>query len=408
MFKRLKMELILINVISLSIILSFVFSGIYILTKMSIDTQTRSFMESTAETEKLIGPLSAADKAWGQNNTFFFRLDRNQNFINYSATFNVSKEDISMLLDYVNHQTEAEGLFYNEQYNLKYLKYPKNDGEIIVFLDNRIESFILNAIITRSLFIGLISLTSVLLISWHWANKAIKPVKKNWEDQMEFVADASHELRTPIAVITSNLEVVLDNEEETVRSQSHWLNNIKEELERVHKLVNDLLLLARYDANEEIYISESFDILSLINNLVVSFQPLATKHSIHIAFDYFDETPIYLLGNSYRMKQLLTILIDNAIQYNQENGNIIISVTSQNNLLSLSVSDTGEGISPEHLTQIFERFYRVDKSRSRLNGGSGLGLSIAKCIVTEHKGKISVSSTLGKGSRFTMTFPIEL
>lgn len=407
MFKKLKYQLILINVISLSVVLAFVFSSIYTFTKLSIDVQTHSFMLSIAKTEKLIAPLTAADKVWSQSNSFFFKLDSNQTFIDYTSNNPLPQKDITLLLNYAKNQTENEGFFRNENFNLKYLKYNKADGQIIVFLDNRIEAFILNAILTRSLFLGIVSLTLVFIISWLLANKAIRPVKKSWENQMEFVADASHELRTPIAVMTSNLEVVLDNEEETVKEQAHWLNNIKEELERVHRLVNDLLQLARYDANEEVYLTESFDIITLTKNLVTAFQPLATKEGISIGFDCSEERPIYLLGSSYRMKQLLTILIDNAIQFNCEQGSISIHAQVLNNSLTLSVSDTGTGIGPEHLNKIFERFYRVDKSRSRINGGSGLGLSIAKCIVLEHKGKITVTSTLGEGSQFAMTFPVE-
>lgn len=407
MFKRLKYQLIMINVVSLSLVLAFVFSGIYMFTKMSIDLQTHSYMVSIAKNEELLTPITAADKAWSQSNTFFVRLDKNGKYIDYTSNIAIPEPERSSLIAHVQKQPEDEGFFKNETFNVKYLKYEKTNGSILVFLDNRLEAFILNSIVTRSFVIGLISLALVFIISWYLANKAIKPIKESWEKQMEFVSDASHELRTPMAVMTSTLDVILDNEDETVREQSHWLNNIKEELERTHRLVNDLLQLARYDANEEYYITESFDLIGLTQNLVTAFQPLAAKEGIEITFRDLCTKPVYVLGNAYRMKQLLTILLDNAIQFNCENGSVTITATLQNSLISLSVSDTGAGIAQEHLDKIFDRFYRVDKSRSRSNGGSGLGLSIAKCIVLEHKGKISVASTLGQGSCFNMTFPIE-
>ena len=407
MFKRLKYQLILINVASLSLVLAFVFSGIYMFTKMSIDLQTHAYMVSIAKSEELLTPITAVDKAWSQSNSFFFRLDSDGRFIDYTANLTIPEAERLALLTYVQKQPAEEGFFKNENYNLKFLKYEKTNHSVIVFLDNRIEAFILNAIITRSIAIGIISLAFVFIISWLLANKAIKPIKQSWEKQMAFVSDASHELRTPMAVMTSTLEVILDNEEETVKEQSHWLNNIKEELDRLHRLVNDLLQLARYDANEEFYITESFDLIGLTQNLVTAFQPLAAKEGIDITFTDLCSRPLYILGNAYRMKQLLTILLDNAIQFNCTNGSVVVTATLQNNLVSLSVCDTGDGISQEHLDKIFDRFYRVDKSRSRNNGGSGLGLSIAKCIVLEHKGKISVTSTLGQGTCFHMTFPVE-
>ena len=113
------------------------------------------------------------------------------------------------------------------------------------------------------------------------------------------------------------------------------------------------------------------------------------------------------MGDEARIKQLITILIDNAIKYTPEGGNVILDLNGDESTIELSVIDTGEGIGKEHLDKVFERFYRVEKSRSRNFGGSGLGLSIAECIVNEHNGNISVTSSLGKGSIFKVTFPIK-
>lgn len=407
MFQKLKIQLILINAISLTVVLALVFTGIYTLMKKGMDVQTHAIMVSIAKNEELFKLLTSTDRAWIQNNTFFLRFDSDDQLDYYKADFTLPKDDITYFETYLKTQNSDSGYFSNKKYNLKYLKYEKANGYIVVFLDNHTESFILSSLITTSLIVGMVSLSLVCVISWFLANKAIAPVKKNWEAQTEFVADASHELRTPLAVMTSNLEVVLDNEEETIKEQSHWLNNIKEELDRVQKLVNDLLQLARFDAKEELFLSESFDIHPLIQQAIVNFQPLAAKRHIRIFYNPEDQSPLYLMGNPYRIKQLLTILIDNAILYNNDFGLVSIHSNSQNGMLHLSITDTGEGIASEQLSKIFDRFYRIDKSRSRSNGGSGLGLSIAKCIVTEHKGKINVTSTLGQGTCFSMSFPLD-
>lgn len=407
MFFKLKMQLVSINVFMLSIILAIVFSGIYYLIKFTIDIQTHSYMVSIAKNETLISPFSAADKVWSQSNTLFIRIDENNQMLSYSANASLPEEDVPMLLSKALAEGEEQGFIKQDAYNLKYLIYPKAKGHIVVFLDHSIESFILDSIVARSFYTGLICLSTVFLFSLYLANKAIRPIRLSWERQKEFVADASHELRTPIAVITSNLEVVMDNPDETVASQSHWLNNIQEELENTHKLVNDLLQLARFDANEEYYLAESYDLIPLIHNTVSSFRPLALKHGIQIDVDTAPIEQVYLSGNAGRMKQLLGILIDNAIQYNVENGSVYIKARLQGNHVLLSVKDTGEGIEAKNLVKIFDRFYRADKSRARNNGGSGLGLAIAKCIVLEHKGKITVHSEVNHGTEFNLQFPYE-
>ncbi|HEX9062731.1 MAG TPA: ATP-binding protein, partial [Clostridia bacterium] len=236
------------------------------------------------------------------------------------------------------------------------------------------------------------------------ANKAIRPIKISWEKQTAFIADASHELRTPLAVANSNLEIVMENTNETIDSQSKWLGNVHSEMERMKKLVDDLLFLARADAEDEMP-KEHFDLSGLIYRIYDCFIPLAQKKGLKLILDNKDNIIVY--GNEFRIKQLITILLDNAIKYTESGGNVQLKLEAGSSTFQLFVKDTGEGIPKEHIRKIFDRFYRVDKSRSRNYGGAGLGLAIAKCIVNEHKGTINVVSEVSKGTEFTISLPVE-
>jgi signal transduction histidine kinase len=215
------------------------------------------------------------------------------------------------------------------------------------------------------------------------------------------VADASHELRTPLAVINTNLELVLGNADETVVSQSKWLGAIQSEIQRMSKLVSDLLFLARSDSDETIPMT-AFDLSAALHQAVAPFVPFAASKCIDLASSI--EPNVLFCGSEGRIKQLIDILIDNAIKHSTAGDKVELKMNTGHSTIEIAVSDTGEGIPDGHLELIFERFYRVDRSRSRDYGGAGLGLSIADCIVKEHGGTINVSSTAGQGAVFTVTF----
>jgi signal transduction histidine kinase len=252
-------------------------------------------------------------------------------------------------------------------------------------------------------FTGLAGLCVVFVSSLFLADRALIPIKKSWDRQKSFVADASHELRSPLAVIETNLELVLDNGDETVESQMKWLENIQTENRRMSKLVSDLLFLARADSDQQMFEKRFFPLNEALMEAVISMQPLANKKNITLQ-SHINPVQEYF-GDEARIKQLAVILIDNAIKYTQPDGYVQVDLNQHDNYFEIIVADNGEGMAKEHLDKIFERFYRVDKARSREGGGTGLGLSIADWIVNGHRGSIAVSSTPGKGSTFKVTLP---
>jgi signal transduction histidine kinase len=251
-----------------------------------------------------------------------------------------------------------------------------------------------------------ITLSAVIILvflgSWLLSRIAVKPVQTAWQKQLDFTADASHELRTPIAIIQTNLELVMDSPEETIESQMKWLKNIEAENHRMARLVEDLLTLSRADTNQQTTEKETFMIDEAVSEALAPFILLAEKKNILLNIDVQKNTAFH--GDRKRIKQLIVILVDNALHYTEQ-GEVAVSLCKSENKLMITVSDTGRGIATEHLAKIFDRFYRVTDTRMMHQDGSGLGLSIAKWIVAEHRGRISVESELGNGASFTVKLP---
>lgn len=403
MFHKLKIRLIMINISTLSVILFIIFSGIYLMMSNLGEHGAQMIMSSIGKEEQLPTPdYNNNDPIF---NVFYIKTNQLTGLLEISSNVTISKEDVVSIVDLVSKSKAASGDINYNKLSLKYLKVQKQYGFIIVFLDKSQPNSILNHLLFSFLIIGIIGIILVFIVSLFLANKALVPIKTAWDKQKNFIADASHELKTPLTVINTNLEIVMDNKEELVESQSKWIENAQWEINRMAKLLEDLLLIASSDYGELNIFKVTFDISYTLEQTILPFEPLAEIKGIIIKTQIQPE--VDFCGDEGRIKQLITILTDNAIKYTHEGGNVIVKLNSNESIIEILVIDSGEGIPKEHLRRVFERFYRVEKSRSRSFGGSGLGLSIAECIVKEHNGSISVTSTFGEGSIFKVSFPIK-
>ncbi|WP_419152356.1 sensor histidine kinase [Aeribacillus alveayuensis] len=260
---------------------------------------------------------------------------------------------------------------------------------------------------TSLMILSLISLVFIglsALLGYYMSGKAMVPIARSFQKQKEFVANASHELRTPLSIFQSSLEVIETDEREKMSEFSLLvLDDMKDEVKRMTKLINDLLLLARSDADAVQLNKQWFELEPIINELIRKCLPWAEQKNIEFLTNIQEGITMY--GDKERITQLLLILLDNAVKYNVENGLIRIMISRESQNIKIEINDTGIGIPKEHLHHIFERFYRVSKARSRQLEGNGIGLSIAQWIVDTHGGTISVQSEEGKGSCFIVTLP---
>jgi len=231
------------------------------------------------------------------------------------------------------------------------------------------------------------------------------PIQTAFRRQQEFVADASHELRTPLTVLRSATDLLYRHRQEPLVEQSELLEDLRTEISRMELLTQDLLTLARSDQGELQLMTAPMDVANVASDVARRMTPLAEKRSQTLTFEA-DATHAVADVDPERLQQVLVILLDNAIKYTPDGGCIQVGVHSEPRAAVIEVADTGRGIAPEHLPRLFNRFYRGDAARSRATGGTGLGLAIAKLLVDAHGGELSVSSTVGVGTRASVRLPL--
>jgi len=231
-------------------------------------------------------------------------------------------------------------------------------------------------------------------------NEMLASLDEAYKAQQRFVADASHELRAPLTAIQGNLELLERSAQMSDQERDETLSYLRKEAERMSRLVADLLVLARADAGQGIRL-QPVELDRLLLEVFQDVRRLSPGRRISLR----DLDQVQVQGDPDRLKQLLVILVDNALKYTPESGEVQLALHTEPGSGVITVADTGIGIAPEDLAHIFERFYRADKARSREQGGTGLGLSIARWIAERHGGHIDVESTIGKGSTFIVRLP---
>ncbi|NLZ48770.1 MAG: HAMP domain-containing histidine kinase [Clostridiales bacterium] len=419
MFKQLRNKFLILNLVIISIMMLAAFASIYLINYNNVRRDINMEMNRLLNSNKKMDPGPMNPKlnsgpygtgkienfSPGPSISFTLAIDSSNNIINYSSIYYMGDDFYELAKEKALTSEKNSGRFKFEDAYWEFLvsKSPVGSSYKIVFLDvtNRYND-LRNLIYTFSA-VALITLVVIFFISRFFSNKAIEPIKEAFDKQKQFIADASHELKTPLAVINTNADALLLNSEDTINNQAKWVYYIKSEVERMSKLTNDLLYLAQVDNSDIKLVQSDFDLSQTVEEVILTMEAaIFEKDRI---LDYNIEPNLIVKGNNAQIKQIVMILLDNALKYSNAKGKISLSLTKNNNKAILSVSNTGAGIPKEHLNQIFNRFYRVDKSRSKTSGGYGLGLAIAKSIVDQHKGKISVKSIENQVTTFTVELP---
>ncbi len=233
-------------------------------------------------------------------------------------------------------------------------------------------------------------------------NDMMDRLESSFSQVRQFSSDASHELRTPLTVLQGQNELVLNKERDVEEYQEVIASNL-EEINYMSKVLEDLFILSRSDENQIQLECKPMNLREVIDEVFGHAEALADEKNIKISIAFLE--PVQINGDAIRLRQMIWNILHNAIKYTQPGGQIKISLEEKEDSAFLTIQDTGIGIPEEHLPNIFDRFFRVEKSRSRQEGGSGLGLSICKHIVEAHKGQIDVESQLGIGTKFKIRLP---
>lgn len=248
--------------------------------------------------------------------------------------------------------------------------------------NEKVKTYIRNMIVFSVMVSGL-SLMIIYVVSKNVSEIIVKPVEDTLEKQKQFISDASHELKTPLAVIEANADV-LENE----LGNNKWLRYIQNETDSMDKLINELLLLAKIENVDDIKNYETFNMSSQVEMCVSVFESMAYEKKVKIVTKI--QKDIMLNGNKQDIEHIVSTLLDNAIKHSYADKNVVVELIKEKNIIILQVKNYGESIPSEQKDKIFERFYRIDKSRNRNEKRYGLGLAIAKTTVLKYKGKIEV------------------
>lgn len=418
MFKKLRNRFLLLNLVIISFMMMISFTSIYLITYRNVRHDIAKEMDRLLDfnpNPKDVLKDHGADNKINDNTikeppierAIFFTLivDNNKKLIGHSSVFDMDEKFYETAKKMALAENSDIGRFKlaDTYWEFTFRQYPDNSGYKIVFLDiTSRHAYLLNLIYTF-LAVALVMLVAIYFISRFFANKSIKPIKETFDKQKQFIADASHELKTPLAVINTNAEVLLSNGEDTIKNQSKWIYYIKSEVERMTKLTNDLLYLAQSDHSNIKLIFTDFDLSETVESVILAMEASAFENDMLL--DYSIQPNVMVNGNMEQIKQVIFILLDNALKYTNPKGKIYLSLKKNNAKAVITESNTGKGIPEEQLDKIFDRFYRVNKSRSRDSGGYGLGLSIAKTIIEQHNGKISVKSKVNETTTFIVELP---
>lgn len=408
MIKKLRLKLIAVTmgVLLVVFVIIFVMLNIFMQTQSVQRTDDllqrlaaeETFVPFPPERNNLFRPQPGMHPPDAMRATPFFtvKVDHNGNILDtYTRMmFDFSQEDAQTYASQALSSNAAKGSIDH----LQYLIAPKSYGKIVVFAERSIETQMLQQLMQLSFWIALGTAVVLFVVVFFLSRWMVQPVSIAFAKQRRFISDASHELKTPLTILSANADV-LENE----IGENPRLLSIKSQSRRMGDLIHDLLTLARADEQGQRIAMNEFDLSKTIRNTTLEFESTAFENGKQLEYDIADN--LLYTGNEQQIKQVTTILIDNAIRHSNQNGEIKVRLLREGNKIHLSVFNTGVGIKESEREKVFDRFYRTDVSRSRETGGYGLGLAIAKSIVEAHRGKISVSGTEGRDVCFTVSLP---
>ena len=390
MLKKLRIKFICINMTLITIMLCVILGLVVHFTSKNMEMQSIQMLQSIAAEPFRLGHLNQPQKDVLMP---YFSMEINrQGDITVSGASNYDlsdQETLAKILGAVIESRKQSDVL--EQFNLRYYRTSSPRGDCIIFADLSPEQSVRSNLIQTCLFIGVLSFLLFLLISLFLARWAVKPVEQAWTQQQQFVADASHELKTPLTVILTNAEL-LQNQDCSADQQAQFSSSILTMSRQMRELVERLLDLARVDSGASQMVFSKLDFSTLVADAVLPFDPLFFERELQLNCQI--EEHVWVSGSPSHLQQVLDVLLDNAMKYTAPHNTVCVGLKRCGSHALLAVANPGMPISREELKHIFKRFYRADKARS-INGSYGLGLSIADRIITEHRGKIWAESSNG-------------
>lgn len=394
MLKKLRQKFVLVNMIIVACMLLVIFGLIFQYTKSDLDNESEAVLQALAQ-----GNYNQPSSN-GQLPYFVLQVSIHGGVtVSGSSYYDLSSEAfIQELIQLVYTADATTGVL--EKYDLRYAVVSGLFAKNIIFVDISGHVAALNSLVQSCAIVGAVALAAFLVISVLLARWAVKPVESAWQQQKQFVSDASHELKTPLTVIMSNAEL-MQNPEFEPESKAQFASSILVMTKQMRNLVEGMLELARADNGQVKKDFAKLELSKVVEDTLLPFEPVFFEKGLMLESNI--QPDIWTKGSQGHLRQILEILLDNAAKYSAP-GIVQVQLMHQSRgACLLTVSNPGTPIAKEDLTRIFQRFYRVDEARSR-TGSFGLGLPIADAIVKEHGGKIWAESN-PTGNRFCVLLP---
>ena len=410
MIRKLRLKFVAICMALVTAILAVVFFSVYLSMARNISDLSRQVLYRVSQ-EETIGGMTRPDisiaiggdrvllpyftvNVWPSRGGGYTAQITGGTYSNLEDT-----EELTAILQDCLSQNRQEGTVSG--YHLRYLRQDNGLYEKLAFVDMSMEQAVLRRMMGSYLVIALAALALLLGVSVLLSHWATRPVEKAWKQQRQFLSDASHELKTPLTVILSNAELL--EQTELPDKPARWTDNILSEAGRMRSLVEEMLTLARADNMVRTAVMAEVSLSDVAADCALAFEPVAFEAGKPLEYQIADGTLV--LGDGDKLRQLISILLDNAIKYGADGGAITLSLQKTDRQARLTVSNPGDPIPPEQLGRLFERFYRADVSRGE-KSGFGLGLPIARTIAEEHKGTLRAESDAGS-TRFIYTMMLK-
>ena len=399
MIKKLRMKFVAVNMVIATVMLCVILGMVYSFTSGGLERESLNMMYNIASHPIGLGTPDIPGE--GVRLPYFkIQLGPSGELITAGGGYyDLTDHDfLENLIDTALKSPKNFGVL--KEYKLRYYRMDDLMNHCIVFADMSSELMTLQHLLKHSLIVGMAGFLLLLAISIWLSGWAVRPVERAWKQQKQFVADASHELKTPLTAISGYAELIasgMTGGEDT----AHFANEIHKSAERLQALINDIIKLSELDDSDLKLEFETVDLHDLGEQCIHSMQMQADKNEVTL---HLEGASVPINGNKTLLEELLFNLCSNAVRYNKKGGSVTIVTTIENTRPVLIVKDTGIGIPKEQQERVFERFYRVDKSRSKSTGGTGLGLAIVKHIVAQHDAQMTLTSEVGVGTEIKIVF----
>ena len=428
MFKKLRMRFIALTMASLLAVLLVILGGINLVNYRNVVRQADAVLDVLSENDGAFParegmqpmpfPENGAAPEDAKQNTDF-RHDRGTGLsveapyesryfsvrladdgsVNDVDTVRIAAVDMDSAVEYAKQAIETgKACGFLDDY--RYVVTASSEGDtLVIFLDYGRNLGTFRTFLLASVAMAAAGCLAVLLLVVVFSGRIVRPVAESYEKQTRFITDAGHEIKTPLAIIDADADVL---ELDLADENNEWLQDIRRQTRRLTELTNDLVYLSRMEEQQDRAAMVDFPVSDLVSETAQGFQSRAIQKEQH--FSQSVQPMLTLHGDEKAIRQLVSILLDNAVKYTPEGGTIDLKLEQQGRNIVLSVfNDAASPVPRESMDKLFDRFYRTDPSRSSSTGGHGIGLSIAKAVVQAHKGKITVHSAEGEGTAFTVT-----